>query len=130
MKKVILGLIGIVFAFAMTFNLSSCSKEEVEPEKETPLIVGTWKSLWEDGYGELMINSNMTVLYNELDDGRWDSRNELYKCVYDKDNNIIYFYDYYTGKQTWEPCQIVSITKTEMRTLDFLDSGIIVWKRQ
>ena len=32
MKKYILGLIGIVFAFAMTFNLSSCSKEKEEGE--------------------------------------------------------------------------------------------------
>lgn len=43
MKKFIIGLIGIVFAFAMTFNLSSCSKEEVEPKKETSQIVGVWK---------------------------------------------------------------------------------------
>lgn len=112
------------------YRQNNSDNEEEEEGESSTLIVGTWKSLWEDGYGELMINSNMTVLYNELDDGIWDSRNELYKCVYDKDNNIIYFYDYYTGKPTWEPCHIVSITKTEMRTLDFLDSGIIVWKRQ
>ena len=128
MKKYILGLIGIVFAFAMTFNLSSCSKEEVEPEKETPLIVGTWKYSWGDGYCLLKINKDMTAIYNEWDDGEWDAKDEKYNYVYDESKNIIYFY-HPSGRQ-WETCQIASITKTEMRTLDFLDSGICIWKRQ
>lgn len=112
------------------YRQNDSDNEEEEEGESTPLIVGTWKSLWEDGYGELMINSNMTAIYNEWDDGEWDSKDEKYNYVYDESKNIIYFYDYYTGKPTWEPCHIVSITKTEMRTLDFLDSGIIVWKRQ
>lgn len=128
MKKYILGLIGIVFAFAMTFNLSSCSKEEVEPEKETPLIVGTWKHFSDGGYCLLKINEDMTAIYNQWDDGEWDGKDEKYNYVYDETNNIIYFYDFYTGR-LWEECQIASITKTEMRTLDFLDGGILIWRR-
>lgn len=128
MKKYILGLIGIVFAFAMTFNLSSCSKEKEEGEV-TPLIIGTWKYSFGDGYCLLKINEDMTAIYNEWDDGEWESKDEKYSYVYDETNNIIYFYHFNTEK-LWEECQIASITKIEMRTLDFLDSGICIWRRQ
>lgn len=127
MKKFIIGLIGVIFASVMALSLSSCGKEEVE---STPLIVGTWKFSWEDGYGLLKINEDMTAIYNEWDDGEWDAKDEKYNYIYDESKNIIHFYDYYTKEEKWDLCQIVSITKTEMRTLDFLDSGIIVWKRQ
>ena len=126
MKKFIIGLIGVIFASVMTLSLSSCGKEEGE---STPLIVGTWKYFDDGGYCLLKINEDMTAIYNEWDDGEWDAKDEKYNYVYDETNNIIYFYDFYTG-ELWEACQIASITKTEMRTLDFLDGGICIWKRQ
>ena len=126
--KHIFKFIGIILISMMTLCISACG-EEKEENSNAPIIVGTWKYSWEDGYCLLQINKDMTAIYNEWDDGEWDSKDEKYNYVYDETNNIIYFYDFYTGK-LWEECQIVGITKTEMRTLDFLDGGILVWKRQ
>lgn len=126
--KHIFKFIGIILISMMTLCISACG-EEKEENSNAPIIVGTWKYSWEDGYCLLKINKDMTAIYNEWDDGEWDSKDEKYNYVYDETNNIIYFYDFYTGK-LWEECQIVGITKTEMRTLDFLDGGILVWKRQ
>ena len=111
------------------YRQNDSDNEEEEEGESTPLIVGTWKYFFDGGYCLLKINEDMTAIYNEWDDGEWDAKDEKYNYVYDETNNIIYFYDFYTGG-LWEACQIASITKTEMRTLDFLDGGICIWKRQ
>lgn len=110
----------------MTFCVSAC--EEKEEGESTPLIVGTWKYFFNSGYSLLKINEDKTAIYNQWYDGEWDRKNEKYYYVYDEANNIIYFY--HPSGELWESCQIVRITKTEMRTFDFLDGGIGIWKRQ
>lgn len=69
MKKFIIGLIGVMFVSAMAFSLSSCSKEEVEPEKEevmveyTLAIAAVRGSLSEAEYTMLsQANNEQTVL--------------------------------------------------------------------
>lgn len=111
----------------MTLCISACG-EEKEENSNVPIIVGTWKHSMEDGYCLLKINEDMTAIYNEWDNGEWDSKDEQYYYVYDEANNIIYFY--HPSGELWESCRIVRITKTEMRTFDFLDGGILEWKRQ
>lgn len=125
--KHIFKLIGIILISMMTLCISACG-EEKEEDSNAPIIVGTWKYSWGDCYSLLKINKDMTAIYNEWDDGEWDAKDEKYNYVYDESKNIIYFYHPSGG--LWETCQIASITKTEMRTLDFLDGGICIWKRQ
>ena len=81
----------------ITFCVSSCG-EEKEENSNAPIIVGTWKYSWGDGYSLLKINKDMTAIYNEWDDGEWDSKDEKYNYVYDERKNIIYSYHYFTGE--------------------------------
>lgn len=138
MKKLIYKLICLTIVSMMTFCISSCGKdvvEDIEKEQEGGseinkiTFIGTWKYVISSGYCLLTINEDNTAIYNEWDDGKWDAKDEKYTYVYDEVNNVIYFYDYNTGEQ-WDRCEIVSITAKEMRTRDFLDRGVAIWKRQ
>lgn len=72
MKKYILSLIAIVFAFITTFNLSSCSKEEVEPgrDKDEVTIYGTWRHYTDKAkgyYRQITLEEDGTLIWREFD---------------------------------------------------------------
>lgn len=141
MKKYLFALVGIMLISAMTFSFSSCSDDEIEPNKKeepnkpTHKFIGKWK--WnfdeeEGSYALLTINNDSTATYTEWDSG-WDFYNEPLTYVYNDSENIIYFFDYdndYDEWYLWDVCKIVNITDTEMITEDFLDEGEATWRRQ
>lgn len=106
----------------------SSSDDEDGDEISISKIIGTWKYSWGDGYALIQIQKNGTALYSEWDNGGWDAKDEMYYYEYDASNSTIYYYD--NSYDLWERCKIVSITSKEMKTKDFLDDGIVIWKRQ
>lgn len=109
---------------------SSDDEDDDEDDDEISIskIIGTWKYSWGDGYALIQIQKNGTALYSEWDNGGWDAKDEMYYYEYDASNSTIYYYD--NSYDLWERCKIVSITSKEMKTKDFLDGGIVIWKRQ
>lgn len=65
MKKFIFGLISVMFVSVMAFSLSSCSKEEVEPEVT---IIGTWRHYTDKANGyyyQITLEEDGTLIWRE-----------------------------------------------------------------
>lgn len=93
MKKFIFGLIGIMFVSVMAFSLSSCSKEEVEPEKEEDevTIIGTWRYYTDEAkgyYRQITLEEDGTLIWREYD----SSENETSYDTYTYEDGYITWY--------------------------------------
>ena len=93
MKKYILGLIGVMFVSAMAFSLSSCSKEEVEPEKEEDevTIIGTWRHYTNEAKGyyyQITLEEDGTLIWREIT----SHENETEYSTYTYENGYITWY--------------------------------------
>ena len=109
MKKYILGLIGFVFAFAMTFNLSSCSKEEEEVDET---IIGTWRHYTDKTKGyyyQITLEKDGTLIWHEIN----EHEDENLNCTYTyKDNKIVWYWNDKV-EAVW---YVTQLYKTEMIT--------------
>lgn len=95
MKKFIWGLIGVVFASAMAFALSSCSKEEVEPgkDKDEVTIIGTWryyKNETKTSYMQITLEEDGTLIWREVS----EHENETVYSTYTYENGYITWYEW------------------------------------
>lgn len=95
MKKFIWGLIGVVFASAMAFALSSCSKEEVEPgkDKDEVTIIGTWryyKNETKTSYMQITLEEDGTLIWRKVS----EHENETVYSTYTYENGYITWYEW------------------------------------
>ena len=92
MKKFIFGLIGIMFVSVMAFSLSSCSKEEVEPEKEEDevTIIGTWRYYTDEAkseYKQITLEEDGTLIWHDT-----SGHGEISYCTYTYEDGYITWY--------------------------------------
>lgn len=133
MKKFIIGLIGIMFVSVMTFSLSSCSKEEMEPEKDKDEVtfLGTWRCYTDKAKGYYMqvtLKKDGTWIWREINDHENEFINKnstytykdryitwyledsveaiVYIVQFDKEEMITCFVNKYTGERDEENMQI------------------------
>ncbi len=95
MKKFIFGLIGIMFVSVMAFSLSSCSKEEVEPEKEEgdePTILGTWRCEYGESYRQMTLEEDGIIIWCRVDANGTITSGPDY-CTYTYENGNITSYE-------------------------------------
>lgn len=121
MKKFIFGLIGIMFVSVMAFSLSSCSKEEVEPEKEEDevTIIGTWRYYTDEAkgyYRQITLEEDGTLIWREYD----SYENETSYCTYTYEDGYITWYDDRNNdiEAIW---YVYKLYKTKMITYDVDD---------
>lgn len=96
MKKFIIGLIGVMFVSAMAFSLSSCSKEEVEPEKEEDevTIIGTWRHYTNEATGDyyqITLEEDGTLIWHDTS----GTHDETLYCTYTYEDGYITWYRRY-----------------------------------
>ena len=116
MKKFIIGLIGVMFVSAMAFSLSSCSKEEVEPEKDKDevTILGTWRCYTDKAkgyYHQITLKEDGTLIWREENDFGIDITNKNSTYTY-KDRCITWYWED-SVEAIWYVSQLY---KTEMIT--------------
>ena len=121
MKKYILSLIAIVFAFIMTFNLSSCSKEEVEPgrDKDEVTIYGTWRHYTDKAkgyYRQITLEEDGTLIWREFDSHEDETAYSTY--IYE-DRYITWYQSDNDIEAIW---YVVKLEKSTMVTYD-VDEG-------
>ena len=134
MKKYILSLIVIVFAFIMTFNLSSCSKEEVEPggDKDEVTIYGTWRCSYGEANKQMTLREDGIVMWYRLDNnGKVTSGPDIQTYTYEN-GNITYFE---RPGDIEGIMHVATLTKTQMVTFNInvhdgsYEDGQRVWTR-
>ena len=133
MKKFIFGLIGIMFVSVMAFSLSSCSKEEMEPEKDKDemAFLGTWRCYTDKAkgyYQQVTLKKDGTWIWREINEHENEFINKnstytykdryitwyledsveaiVYIVQFDKEEMITCFVNKYTGERDEENMQI------------------------
>lgn len=122
MKKYILSLIAIVFAFIMTFNLSSCSKEEVEPgrDKDEVTIYGTWRHYKDKAKGyyiQITLKEDGTLIWREFNSREDETSYSTY--IYE-DRYITWYQSDNDIEAIW---YVVKLEESTMVTYDVDDDG-------
>ena len=129
MKKFIFGLISVMFVSAMAFSLSSCSKEEVEPEVT---IIGTWRYYTDEAkgyYRQITLKEDGTLIWREIDSNEDETLYDTYTYEdgyitwYESDNDIeAIWYVYKLYKSTMVTYKVSKYDGTQ-------SSHQIIWTR-
>ena len=93
MKKLIFGLISVMFVSVMAFSLSSCSKEDVEPGKDEDevTIIGTWRYYTDEAkgyYQQITLEEDGTLIWREYN----SHEDETSYCTYTYEDGYITWY--------------------------------------
>lgn len=128
MKSVKLQLNVVLTLILMIVGLSSCGKENENPEINNSFIVGSWDYVFDESNGSYVLwtfNADGTGSYYECDNGSIDGAETFTYVCDEKNEKLIFFF----SEEDKEVIRFKKNTDTSIIVFDFFDS-IEIWEKR